>query len=162
MVQQIVIDLHSDQDLYIKVMVWKAKSKLDVTPIKPVETSRVQQIESLIEELTEDEKKILDLQLSAAHESDDTPVLNSFKGAKVTPMKLNRSREIIEYFRENPGAGRADCAEYLATKLAAHYPSRAIAVRRLGIMVANLCHRKELYNNTPGVYGARYYVKDNA
>lgn len=135
------------------------KSEFSRAPIK-VKTASVEQIESLISDLSDDERKILDFQLRSAHEGNDTPVLDSFKTAELPSLKINRSAQIIEYVRKHPHTSKFQCTEYLATKLAAHYPSRDIAMRRIGNLLSLLVHGKKLINESSDRFSGSYIVAE--
>lgn len=150
------------EDYKKTIIILNAMQKVEFpkAPIKSETKASVDEIESLISELTDDEKKILDFQLKNAHESNDTPVLDSFETAEVATMSVNRTAKILEYFKKHPHATKRECTEYLATKLAKYYPSRDIAIRRLGILVGALVHDGRLINNATNKYNGTYLVSE--
>jgi hypothetical protein len=142
----------SDEEYRRSLIILNAMHKSDFTaPISQPKSAAVEPSESVLEELTEDELALLDFQLGQAHNSNETPVLNSFESEEVPTLKVNRSREIIKFFEKYPGAPKYECVDYLAVKLAEFYPSRDIAERRLKVLIGQLVIRKLLINKN-GTY----------
>jgi len=94
------------------------------------------------EELTPQEELLADQALKLIHERGNSPLLDSMTQAKVGRLRPNMSREIIAYYRENPGHTTAQAASELAEKFVAHYKDVTDAFKRIRNLINTMCHAK--------------------
>ena len=98
----------------------------------------------LTEELSANEEKVLDQVMARAHNEGTSPLLDELTRAKVGKLKPNMSREIVDYYRQNPGHTSKQGAGFLAEKFAAHFDNDVNeAFKRIRNLINTIC-----YSNT--------------
>ncbi len=96
----------------------------------------------LTEELSADEEKVLDQVMARTHSEGTSPLLDELTRNKVGKLKPNMSREIMDYYRANPGHTTKQGAGFLAEKFVAHYSDVNDAFKRIQNLINTICHSK--------------------
>jgi hypothetical protein len=147
----------SDEEYKKSLIILAAMHKSDFKRPAPVMKASKKN-EDIFSMLTEDEERILEARLHAAHKGEGTPMLDDIHAAGI--CKPVFSDEIVKFFKKNPGSTSKECAESLANKFVEYFPSYETAVRRFKCNIGTVTSQKKLVNtqNAGGRRGGKIYV----
>lgn len=113
-----------------------------LSPIHGVRTKKVADEEEITDTLSTAEETLLDKGLKITHEHGGSPLLDAMTAAKVGKLRPNMSREIVAYYKENPGQTTAQAAGNLANKFEAHYASINDAFTKIRNLINTMSYAK--------------------
>lgn len=105
-------------------------------------TRQVSDEGTVTESLSAAEDALLDQGLKLTHEKGTSPLLDSMTAAGVGRLRPNMSREIIAYFKANPGQTTAQAAGNLANKFEAHYADINDAFTKIRNLINTMAYAK--------------------
>jgi len=93
----------------------------------------------MTEELTPQEASLLDQGLQSIFDNQESPLLDQMERLGALRSRPNMTREVKQYFSENPGHGPGQAASYLANKFESNYRDINDAFKRIKSLISVLC-----------------------
>lgn len=151
----------TDEEYKKSLIILSAMHKSDFKRPAPAMKASKKDEDNIFSMLTEDEEKILEARLHAAHKGEGTPMLDDIHEACASkPVYID---EVVKFFKKYPGSSAKECAETLGSKFVEYFPSYETAVRRFKSNIGAATSKNLLVNtqNSGGRRGGKIFVVES-